>query len=252
MQYIVILFYFYLIVGIGLQLFPLTSYRTTGQMASGGFGKLYQSTTKPTRIFGAVLVIIAVIGSHFANFDTHFYYEFLILKISVSGFISICLSAFIGFFSVVPIKHIHGKGFLWFLRVVAIFILIFTFFVAIPQISEDLKGLISGPQIGTGIVQEKYHDAAVGNVPVGYVKINDNFFRTYNYDWYNGLQADQSIQYAYNPYATYWRPAIFSTNYTGISTLGFITIVGNLFTWSVTLFLATDGWLASFGKQTSN
>lgn len=86
-----------------------------------------------------------------------------------------------------------------------VFILFFgviiIFMFTLPNITEIISGLLAGPTVTSGIIENK----SIATSRAGssyYVDINEGDNHMVNSNWWHSIERGDEIEYAYNPYAT--------------------------------------------------
>lgn len=237
-------FVLFCILGLAFEGLAIVSRDRLGRLPNSGGKKFYQRFVQPYWPLWLVPVSVTIIGPAIARS----YYGFYSADISRSLLSVILLLALFTFFafglSLVPGLYPH-KLRIKVIAVITMILMIIVFgFLTVPQASQQLEGLISGPSFSEGVLENKYSDWIVRVGTVRYLEINGRFYQTPNPQFYNDAIIGEPIQFAFNSSADYWRPEIFEPTKISLGTWGTITLIAAIVNWVILSFLVVDGWIS--------
>lgn len=237
-------FVLFCILGLSFEGLATVSRDRLGRLPDSGGKKFYQRFVQPYWPPWLVPVLVTVIGPGIARSYYGFYSADIsrsllsvILLLAVFTFFALGLNLGLGIYPQKPSTKV--------IAVITMILMIVVFgFLTLPQASQQLEGIISGPSFSEGVLENKYSDWIVRVGTVRYLEINGRFYQTPDPQFYNDAIIGEPIQFAFNSSADYWRPEIFNPTKISLGTWGTITLIAAIVNWVILSFLVVDGWVS--------
>lgn len=184
-------------------------------------------------------------------FISRSYYDYLSITLSTRILISVWLSAFVGGIVIESIRPTGAismelksrieRGFLIAIGVIILFLgILGAHFFLFSDYAEMAKGLLTYPNITSGIVKEKSSDGDRSGVYY-YVTIDGDKKHMPDAKWWHSIGWWEEIEYAYNPHDETMFVDIFRSDRINLTIPGVILLLLSMVPWAITLSLSWDG-----------
>ena len=233
------------IIAIGLALNARLYYTTTTrQREKGCLSGCFSKTLVYIYSFG--FVILALIHPYIGKS----YYDYLSIDLSTKLLISVWLSAVVAGYIIESIRPVAFASRKFKSRIKRIFLLtsgvVILFFgiraahfFLFSNYAETTNGLLTYPDITSGIAKEKSSDGDRSGVHY-YVNIDGEDKHVIDSKWWRSIGWWEEIEYAYNPHATMFVD-IFQADRINFTIPGVILLLLSMIPWVLTLSLSWDG-----------
>lgn len=244
-------FVLFCILGLTFEGIATVSHDRLGRFPDSGGKKFYQRFVQPYWPLWLVPVSMTIIGPAIVRSYYGFYWadisrSLLFLTIVFLAFFTFGFSALLSpEYFILPLAMSQSKASTKIIAVITMILTIIVFgFLTIPQASQQLEGIISGPSFSQGILERKYTDSIPRGGTFRYLVIDGRRFHTPDPQFYKNAVVGEPIQFAYNSSADYSRPEIFDPTKISLGTWGTITFIAAIVNWVILSFLVVDGWIS--------
>ncbi len=133
------------------------------------------------------------------------------------------------------------------LSIALFFVFSSLFALTYVTIEETGKGLLSGPEWVTGVVEMKSSSFSRSGT-LYYVDINGKHLHVPDSTWWHSLEKGDEVRYAFNPHVTGTADAI-RPDRISLTNTGIVLIIAGLLLWLLTIGAAWDGFAKSWKRE---